>query len=41
MIAVAFVMFALLFVAWLLAPNGEVEEAAQPVGNLNLAESPA
>jgi hypothetical protein len=30
MIAVAFVMFAVLIVAWLMAPNGEVKAAATP-----------
>lgn len=28
MIAVAFIMFAALLVAWLMAPNGEVKEPA-------------
>ncbi len=41
MIAVAFIMFALLLVGWLIAPNGEVVEAPQPVPSLKLGEAPA
>jgi hypothetical protein len=43
MIAVAFLMFAALVVAWLVAPNGEVKaEAPAPVpANLTLSEAPA
>ncbi|MGH2533063.1 MAG: hypothetical protein ACRDJW_12260 [Thermomicrobiales bacterium] len=47
MIAIAFVAFAILVVAWLLAPNGEVVEksapatAPAPVPNAPLADAPA
>ena len=43
MIAIAFILFAILVVGWLVAPNGELKAAPapQPGGVLMPTESPA